>query len=394
VEEGTMQRFTRRIGLALVSVGLLAMPAGSAGGATAQSRTPRGTCGPAWEIVLSPNPGSDGNSLVSVVSLSATDAWAAGSYNTRNPTLQTWPLFLHWDGSSWENVPNGTSSPSHFIEAISAITADDIWAVGLGGYVEHWDGLAWSEVPAPALAGSNLWGVASMDTDDVWAVGEYHPNGETAQTFIARWDGSTWSQVPSPNSGTSDNYLYDIAALDGTDIWAVGTSVGPAGYSKALVEHWDGVEWSVVAAPSPRGVHLTPQGVDANGSGSPLFVGWRDKGAGIAKTLLEQWDGAHWRPVRTPNVAGMSNLLYDVTLGMGGVGWAVGGAEIPFTGTYQTLIERSAGGVWTIEDSPDVPGGSNRLLGTTVGSDGDVWAVGTYTPNGQPSRTLVERLCP
>jgi hypothetical protein len=383
----------RRTILVFLSVVVLAWPIRSAVASPLRGQASPVGCGPTWEIVPSPNPGTDGNGLASVVALSATDVWAAGSYNLRNPTLETWPLFLHWDGLTWSIVPNGTSAPSHFIQDIVAIGSDDLWAVGLGGYVEHWDGLAWSEVSAPALAGANLWAAAGITANDVWTVGEYHPFGETAQTFIGRWDGTAWNQVPSPNAGTSDNYLYGIVAVSQTEVWAVGNYVGPTGMLKALIERWNGSTWSIVPSPELDTVNFTPRGVDSKGSAPIVLAGSVDNGV-VAKTLIERSNGATWKRVRSPNLMGMNNYLIDVSLGTGMNAWAVGWAEQRFADQAVTLIERFAGGSWTIEDSADVPGASNQLFGSTVGPTGEVWAVGDYAPNGQPSRSLIERLCP
>jgi hypothetical protein len=376
-----------------MSVFVLAWPIRAATGSTGHGRAPSVGCGPTWGIVPSPNPGTDGNGLASVVAISASDVWAAGSYNLRNPTLETWPLFLHWDGVTWSVVPNGTSAPSHFIMDLVAIGSNDVWAAGLGGYVEHWNGLAWSEVSAPALAGTNLWAAAGSSANDIWTVGEYHPFGETAQTFIGRWDGTVWTQVPSPNAGTSDNYLYGIVAVSQTDVWAVGNYIGPTGTTQALIERWNGTTWSIVSSPELDTVNFNPRGVDSKGSAPIVLAGSVDNGV-ASRTLIERWNGARWKRVQSPNLSGMNNYLIDVSFGTGINAWTVGWAEQPSSDHSVTLIERFVGGSWAVEDSADVPGASNRLSGTTVGPTGEVWAVGSYAPTGQPSRSLIERLCP
>jgi hypothetical protein len=387
-----MRLASRRALVTFVSVIVLAWPIQSATGSGWRSQASPLGCGPTWEFVPSPNPGTDGNGLASVVALSATDVWAAGSYNLRNPTLETWPLFLHWDGVAWSVVPNGTSAPSRFIDDLVAIGPDDLWAVGLGGYVEHWDGLAWNEVSAPALAGANLWAAAGIMANDIWTVGEYHPFGATAQTFIGHWDGTAWNQVPSPNAGTSDNYLYDALAVSQTEVWAVGNYVGPTGMAKALIERWDGTNWTMVPSPELDTLNFNPQAVDSKGSGPVILAGSVDNGV-AARTLVERWKEGAWKRVRSPNVSGMNNYLADVAVGHGTDAWVVGWAAPPSSDRSVTLIERFAGGSWAIEDSVD-PGASNQLFGTTVGPTGEVWAVGDYAPSGQPSRSLIERLCP
>jgi hypothetical protein len=74
-----------------------------------------------------------------------------------------------------------------------------------GALIEHWNGTGWSVVPNPNAAG-NLQAIAAISANDIWAVGT---------TGIEDWNGTTSSFVtfPSGVSGTLDA----VAALsDGT----------------------------------------------------------------------------------------------------------------------------------------------------------------------------------
>jgi hypothetical protein len=58
--------------------------------------------GAAWATVPSPDPGDSNDAgLNAVTTVSATDAWAGGSYEDSGTEL---PLALHWDGSTWATV--------------------------------------------------------------------------------------------------------------------------------------------------------------------------------------------------------------------------------------------------------------------------------------------------
>lgn len=388
------RHFVRRTLVSSLILGTLASSASPAAGATASGRGGPQRCGPTWEIVPSPGPGDQGNSLGSVVAFSATDAWAAGTYTHFNPfpQLETRPLFTHWDGSGWLEIPNNSSPGTHFITGMTGIDPNNLWAVGPAGYIEHWDGVSWSEISAPDLGVANLSGVSGAGADDIWTAGSYYP-GPRAQTFIAHWDGSTWAQVASPNRGTQDNYLYDVAALDATHAWAVGTYTGGNGTSRALVERWDGTAWTIVPVKSPTTISLYPVAVAAPNIGSALMAGWSADQGGSALTLIERWNGAQWRHGNSPNVPGLSNFLYDVAVGATRSAWAVGNAQPVLEGSAETLIERFSSGTWTIDSSANEQGASNELRGVAASPDGDVWAVGDYVPSGQPSLTLIEHLC-
>jgi hypothetical protein len=46
----------------------------------------------------------------------------------------------------------------------------DVWATGSTGVLLHFDGTSWTQVPSGAS--KFLWGVSGRRSDDVWAVGE------------------------------------------------------------------------------------------------------------------------------------------------------------------------------------------------------------------------------
>src|SRR6266436_4235533 len=116
--------------------------------------------------------------------------------------------------------------------------------------VEHWDGTQWSIVPSPDSGqASALYGITAISTDDVWAVGDYY-TGTKDQTLIEHWDGTQWSLVKSPNKSSFDE-LYGVAAVSSTDVWAVGDQA--TAYlqpGKTLIEHWDGTTWHIYKSPN------------------------------------------------------------------------------------------------------------------------------------------------
>ena len=68
----------------------------------AQSGGTAGPVGGSWKIVPSPDaaPEASGNTLLSTVALSPTDAWAVGA--RPNPTQYIpAPLVVHWNGTKW-----------------------------------------------------------------------------------------------------------------------------------------------------------------------------------------------------------------------------------------------------------------------------------------------------
>src|SRR6185437_11235143 len=136
----------------------------------------------------------------------------------------------NWTGAQPLN-PGGLSNT---FNSVAIESACDAWAVGIqfgsgttATLTEHWSGSAWTVVPSPAPGTvSQLRSVRGTSTTDVWAVGSYFDDAANMnKTLILHWDGRTWTQVTSPNPSSTDNELYGVRAVSGTDAWAVGFSV-------------------------------------------------------------------------------------------------------------------------------------------------------------------------
>ena len=73
------------------------------------------------------SPGNDFEGIEDIAGASRTDLWAVGS---RNGDLQS-PLVVHWDGKSWRPEPTPFDSLKHrYLNAVSAVSPRDVWAVG------------------------------------------------------------------------------------------------------------------------------------------------------------------------------------------------------------------------------------------------------------------------
>lgn len=199
-----------------------------------------------WSQVSSPNPGDGSGTYLQAVSAdSASDAWAVG----RGDPLAG-SLIEHWDGTSWSVA---TSPARGYLMGVAVLSASDAWAVGHVRHrhpqsdltvIEHWDGAGWTQVPsANPTSFSFLVGVSAVSADDAWAVGSYFRNTRYV-TLIEHWDGATWSVVPSPNpGGRDDTLLGGVSAVSANQAWAVG-DYGSSLSSKTLIEGWDGSRWT------------------------------------------------------------------------------------------------------------------------------------------------------
>src|SRR5579864_4028887 len=241
--------------------------------------------GTKWRV--SPGPSfqpTDQPSLDGLTAISATDMWAAGSIlTTINGFPSAFPLFEHFDGTSWTATVDESNLDS-FMFGVSARATNDVWAVGtvsLGAtFIEHFDGTAWKVVPSPSPGNglTTLFGVTALAPNDAWAVGffvEAANQDRPQKTLIEHWDGTSWIVVPSPNVGgpnstTISNQLRGVIAVSANDVWAFGDTdaFGPSKITN-LVLHWNGQRWAIVPSPDPNPRHTIIDDVISGGTVIP-----------------------------------------------------------------------------------------------------------------------------
>jgi len=165
---------------------------------------------------------------------------------------------------TWKVVTSLNEGNGAELVAVAALSTNDIWGVGdfdTAGYrhtlTEFWNGKSWKIVSSPngQKILNQLTSVAAVSTNDVWAVGHYRKDFSSDSTLIEHWDGTQWSIVSSPNTSSPINFLNSVVVGSTKNVWAVGSHVdftknGNVVYH-ALVEHWDGTQWSVVPSADP-----------------------------------------------------------------------------------------------------------------------------------------------
>lgn len=234
---------------------------------------------------------------------------------------------------------------------VTAVSANNIWAVGLSNnygsgatqtLIEHWNSSKWSVVTSPNIGtGSNdLESVAAISSNNVWAVGSGAINTSSSrQTVIEHWDGTKWSIISSSNIGQGDNMLSGVAAISANDIWAAGNSLsGLSNTSQTLIEHWDGSSWSIISSPNVANLSNRLSGITWVSSGNVWAEGYSTNGASSSSTLIEHWDGMTWSIVPSPNPTSFSMLQGITRLAATNNVWVVGLAQIS-SGATQTFIE-------------------------------------------------------
>ena len=237
--------------------------------------------------------------------------WAVGSTGSQS-------LIEHWDGTSWNVVSSPKLSKGGSLTAVTAISTNDVWAVGLrddfsGDLVEHWDRTSWSVVSSPAFTGASdiLRGISADASNDVWAVGDSFSVGGAV---ILHFDGTSWSRVVAP---AVDRSLLAVTVLSSNNAWAAG---GEGGRPPSDTEAGG---WQVERQELEHRLQPEPE----HPRGTSSLLGLRPSPQRTSRpsaSVIEHWDGTSWSILTTPSgVFGMDGVtaLSDgtvVTVSSGG----------------------------------------------------------------------------
>jgi hypothetical protein len=348
-----------------------------------------------WLLQTTQNVGSTDNALTGVSALASNDAWAAGFYTNTSGVTQT--LIEHWNGNAWSIVssPN-VGAGDNALQAVSARTSSDVWAVGfyrtgVGNpwltLIEHWNGSAWSVLssPSPGAAENYLYGVAFVSATDAWAVGFQSNTTNFYSPLTLRWNGTQWSVVSSPPPPFSLAGLRGVVVVSPNEVWAVGAQVDLALTLRTYAIRWNGSSWSEVSTPGTGGCALTSVAI---ASPSNLWA------AGVCQstnyqTLILRYNGSTWSAVPSPNPGTGDNALGGLAVVSPNEAYAVGGYS---DGTItHTLALYWDGATWAQVASADPGSNSNELLSASVSPDSmGAFAVGSQANNGGPNRTLAQ----
>ena len=273
----------------------------------------------------------------------------------------------HWNGSQWSRVPGPPPSRFQtdvFLSGVDCTSATDCNAVGTSttydkkhGTVEHplavhWNGAKWSIVALPGSGQAGLAGISCPSPTSCVAVGG---------SIIDRWDGAHWTAIAVPKSAVGVAYtLTAVSCPSTTDCTAVGMRYAGATVS-TLIEHWNGTSWSITPSPTPTSSTLDMNAVSCTSATSCTAVGAIDEFARTspnptqAAPLIEHWDGITWSIAAgaTPALPITGTSLFGVTCtdqtgciavgaGWGGTSSVTNNTYTEFTENSYTLVERDA----------------------------------------------------
>src|SRR5579863_4771405 len=153
---------------------------------------------------------------------------------------------------------------------------------------------------ARAPLGGQLLGVSCQSATSCMAVGSASGANFNANLLADRWNGVTWSVVPVPKPrGAQSGDLTSVSCTSPSACMAVG-NWGNSHVFAPLAERWNGTAWSVI--PVPKGDFAAPDviGVSCSTTNSCAAVGCEDNGDFCASAVAYEWNGTAWRPEPLP----------------------------------------------------------------------------------------------
>ena len=255
-------------------------------------------------------------------------------------------LTMRWDGAAWTIVSSPSPSPRSVYQSVSVLPSGEAWTVGYNTVPSTTFSIvaryvpsdvcgtptpvtpsptptacpaSWVTIPSLSYNGDNrLKGVESVSSNDAWAVG-VETTGST-DAILQHWDGSQWSTTPYRPPGFADS-LAGVFAVSPNDVWAVGWYEGSGG--GAWAEHWDGTQWLDWLGPNGGGgTWTTLLAVSGTASNDVWAVGVSDQSGGVS--LILHWDGTGWSVVTSPNVG----ALLGVAAIAPNDAWAISGSAL------------------------------------------------------------------
>jgi hypothetical protein len=250
---------------------------------------------------------------------SATNVWVVSAQG----------LAAQWNGSMWTRHDIDQTS-THSFTGLYVLSPSDVWAVGeksgSSPVVAHWNGLSWqldfhpgdAYLDVVATAGTDVWvadqrgtvhfdgaqwfPIAEVELSKLYFAGAGHGFGISGdRTRIVSYRGYMKSELTFDN-GIAGSMLFTTP--DGHTF--IGESAGN-------VAHQDGIDWSVKQACS-------------SGSVSSLYGGTGDNVWGICDGLFVHFDGTDWSELAAP---GGATKWYTISgssssnIWVGGLGGAI-----------------------------------------------------------------------
>jgi hypothetical protein len=204
-----------------------------------------------------------------------------------------------------------------------------------------------------------------------------------AQVGATNW---TATAVPSP-APTAEQEDIAVSCVTSTFCVAAG-SVDVAAVSSTHIDQWNGAAWSAVNSPNTAGVTDSEfESVSCTSTSFCMAVGFQNPGS-VYGPLTEEWNGSVWSIVPTAALAvGSSSELDAISCTSTTFCVATGLVDTPTTDT--SLIEQWNGASWSLMTHPD-PTGMSEVDLDGVSCNGSTFCMAVGLQRASLRQTLAE----
>jgi hypothetical protein len=238
---------------------------------------------------------------------------------------------------------------------------------------------------SPGSLGTRLLTAAVLSPCDTWAVG-YDYTATTDTQLAEYWNGSSWSQTTLP-SGTTPGLLAGVSGSSASNVIAVGVTDLNESYV-AAADRWNGSHW-VAAGPVRPGAGSGLSDVVATAHYAWAVGDYYKTPSSDEQSLVEYWNGGKWTADTSLGSYAIAALIGVTVLSPKNV-WAVGGYTTSPSSPVKTLILHYNGNKWEPVASPNAGIGANVLYSVSGVSASNVWAVGYAVTGSSGYRSIIE----
>lgn len=189
--------------------------------------------------------------LVGVTAIDANNVWAVGEVfdgASTKPLVMRWNGTA-WSVAALPNSVATATLQAIGASGVNDIWV--VGNLGTGNLTLRYNGSSWSVIASPNDLSRNdltntLRSVVAINPSDAWAVGTATATRLNAAgspvsvefTTIMHWDGKAWSMVPSPDPSIQHNFLYGVARVNSNDLWAVGNTADSNNIGRTMIQRY------------------------------------------------------------------------------------------------------------------------------------------------------------
>ena len=288
-----------------------------------------GPCAAGWQEMPVPSKAFESTPF-DAVSRKGKPAWILGGASER-------VLALKWTGSKWKRaatqrvgrrgIGGGITTGSRKVLVVGYVRPLALQEQGsLEPLTGRIVGTSWRDRRRPALRGlrATLTDVTSGRGGKAWAVGTQLFRGKL-KTYAVQWNGKAWIRK-EPRSGGGAGLLGVDRSPNGA-VWAVGWKESRPGRPRPLIAKRTKGTWKTNSGATLPAGNAVLTDVDFRSGHGGVAVGYLvPRGTSRHTAILERWNGSEWSRVTLPWAGDFSAIPRSVAIGQGGQLW-IGGTQ-------------------------------------------------------------------